>query len=78
MLMSVGTIIVISMPNPKTGLRKVEAVFSGAAENRAHSFYVRNIHRCPSVEFFGINRENNEFSPDEEKAIEEFLHRLEE
>lgn len=71
-------IIIVSFPDKKTGNAKVRAVFSGAAENKAHSFYIRNLNSCPSVEFFRINSEEIRFNLDEQREIKEFLRRLEE
>lgn len=74
----VTIVLVISFPDSKTGNSQNRAVFTGSVANKAHSFYVRNINRCPSVEFFKINSEDTKFTVDEELEIRKFLHRLEE
>lgn len=76
--MFVTTIIVVSFPDSKTGNNQVRGVFSGTAENKAHSFYIRNINSCPSTEFFKINSEESRFNLLEQAEIETFLRRLEE
>lgn len=78
MTLSANIALVVAFPDPKIGIGKVRAVFLGLYANKAHSYYIRNINKCPSIEFFRLNNEESVFSVGEQLEIEAFLHRLDE